>query len=147
MTEIFLWFCLSQTLASLPTMTPGTEVKLVHPDLVPVFDTAMVEDGQLAFSQRLEPGTELRMLFLAPDADERQSVESMSDAPFGRISSRGGDILVQFEGFEEPISFRRWLGEERDVELILPEPPEDDSDNSSQDPQRSEDEAGDQDER
>ena len=147
MTEIFLWFCLSQTLASLPAMAPGTEVKLVHPDLVPVFDTAVVEDGQLAFSARLEPGTELRMLFLAPDADEKQSVDAMSDAPFGRVSSRGSDILVQFEGFEEPISFRRWLGEERDVELVLPEPEEDADRTNSQDQQRSEDEAGDENER
>ena len=128
-------------------MTPGTEVKLVHPDLVPVYDTAMVEDGQLAFSERLEPGTELRMLFLAPDADERQSVASASDAPFGRISSRGGDILVEFEGFEVPVSFRRWLGEEHNVELILPEPVDSSSDDTSQDPQRSEDEAGDDSER
>ena len=147
MTEIFLWFCLSQTLASLPAMTPGTEVKLVHPDLVPVFDTAVVEEGQLAFAERLEPGTELRMLFLAPDADEEQSVASISEAPFGRISSRGGDILVQFEGFEEPVSFRRWLGEERGVELILPEPEEDTDRTAPQDQQRSEDEAGDENER
>ncbi len=127
-------------------MTPGTEVKLVHPDLVPVFDTAVVEDGQLAFSERLEPGTELRMLFLAPDADEKQSVASMSDAPFGRISSRGSDILVEFEGYEAPVSFQRWLGEERDIELILPEP-EGSGDDNSQDQQRSEDEAGDENER
>ena len=147
MTELFLWFCLTQTLASLPAMTPGTEVKLVHPDLVPVFDTAVVENGQLAFSERLEPGTELRLLFLAPDADEKQSVASMSDAPFGYISSRGGDILVEFEGYEAPVSLRRWLGEERDIELLLPESEEDANRTDAQDQQRSEDEAGDTDER
>lgn len=127
-------------------MTPGTEVKLVHPDLVSVFDTATVENGQLAFSERLEPDTELRLLFLTPDADAGQSVDSVADAPPGRISSRGGDILVQFAGYEAPVSFRRWLDEERDVELILPEP-EADGANSPQDQQRSEDEAGDTDER
>ena len=125
-------------------MSPGTEVKLVHPDLVAVFDTAVVEDGQLAFSEQLEPGTELRLLFLAPDAEDQTSA---SDAPPGRISSRGSDILVQFEGFEVPISFRRWLGEERDVELLLPQPEEDSTDTDAQDQQRSEDEAGGEDER
>ena len=146
MTEILLWFCLSQTLASLPAMTPGTEVKLVHPDLVSVFDTGVVENGQLAFAERLEPDTELRLLFLTPDDDARQSVDSVADAPSGRISSRGSDILVQFAGYEAPVSFRRWLDEERGIELVLPEPEEGGAD-STQDPQRSEDEAGDTDER
>ena len=147
MTQLLLWLCLSQTLVSLPAMTPGTEVKLVHPDLFPTFDTAVVEDGQLAFSQRLEPGTELRLLFLAPGADEKQSVASMSDAPFGRISSRGGDILVEFEGFEVPVSFKRWLEEDRGIELILPEPEEDASRSDTGDQQRSEDETGNENER
>jgi len=113
------WFLVAQTLAGLPAMTPGTEVKVILPDLITVLGSAVVEEGRLVFNQPLPAGSEVRLLFIARGSDPSDTVAALRDAPFGRVSPTGDDITVQFAGLE-PLSLKQWLAEERDIALIIP---------------------------
>lgn len=115
------WFLVAQTLAGLPAMTPGTEVKVILPDLITVLGNAVVEEGRLVFNQPLPAGSEVRLLFIARGSDPSDTVAALRDAPFGRVSPTGDDITVQFAGLE-PLSLKQWLAEERDIALIIPLP-------------------------
>lgn len=116
------WFLVAQTLAGLPAMTPGTEVKVVLPDLITVLGSAVVEEGRLVFDRPLPAGSEVRLLFIARGSDPSVTVAALRDAPFGRVSPAGDDILVQFAGLEQPLSLKQWLAEEHDLALIIPVP-------------------------
>jgi len=118
---IVWWFLVAQTLAGLPAMTPGTEVKVIRPDLITVLGSALVEEGRLVFNQPLPVGSEVRLLFIARGSDPSDTVAALRDAPFGRVSPTGDDITVQFAGLE-PLSLKQWLAEERDIALIIPLP-------------------------
>jgi hypothetical protein len=115
------WFLVSLTLAGLPSMTPGTEVKVILPDLITVLGSAVVEEGRLVFNQPLPAGSEVRLLFIARGSDPSDTGAALRDAPFGRVSPMGDDIMVQFAGLE-PLSLKQWLAEERDIALIIPLP-------------------------
>jgi len=116
------WFLVAQTLAGLPAMTPGTEVKVVLPDLITVLGSAEVADGRLVFDRPLPTGSEVRLLFIVRGSDPSDTVAALRDAPFGRVSPTGDDILVQFANLEQPLSLKRWLAEERNMALIIPLP-------------------------
>jgi hypothetical protein len=120
---VIWWVLIAQTLAVLPAMTPGTEVKVVLPDLITVLGSAVVEEGRLVFDRPLPPGSEVRLLFITRDTERGSTAAALHDAPFGRVSPTGDDILVQFAGLEAPISLKVWLAEEHGIELVLPPPP------------------------
>jgi hypothetical protein len=122
-TDLLFWFLVSQTLSGLPVMAPATEVRVVAPDLLTIFASARVEDGRLAFDAPLTAGLEVRLLIFPPDATDQERAAALSGAQalVGWATS-DGDLLVQFPEVGGPISFRKWLAEERDLELVLPVP-------------------------
>lgn len=120
MADLLFWFLVSQTLAGLPDMHPGTTVQLVSPDLLTVYASATVKEGSLHFEGELQPGSEVRVLIFQPDASPQETAEALgARALYARISNEGDDILVRFEELEGPLSFKKWLAEERGIELIL----------------------------
>lgn len=120
MADLLFWFLVSQTLASLPEMAPGTVVQLVSNDLLTVFASAQVEERRLVLRGPLSPGSEVRVLIFPPNASPAQTAEALSNpALHARISGDGSDILVQFDELEEPLSFKQWLAEERSIDLYL----------------------------
>lgn len=124
MSELLFWFLVSQTLAGLPQMPPGTEVRLVSRDLLTVYSSARVEDGRLEFNSSIEAGRELRLLIFPAGASDQERAQALSGAQAipCRVSENGLDILVEFPELDGPLSFRKWLAEERDILLIMPVP-------------------------
>lgn len=124
MIDLLFWFLVSQTIAGLPEMMPGTEVRLVSQDLLTVFASARVDGRALTFEGPLEPGIEMRLLIFPPDASdkERAAVISGAHALVARIDDETNDILVHFVELDGPLSFRKWLWEERGLVLHLRKP-------------------------
>lgn len=122
MIDLLFWFLVSQTLTGLPSMSPGTEVKIVAPELVPVLATGWVENAQLTFDVVLDANREIRLIIISPGNDKASQDESSSQALYGRISPDGKDILLQFEGLDGLLSFKKWLAEERGVHLQIGPP-------------------------
>lgn len=99
MQVLWPWFLVAQTIL-VPTLAPGTEVRIVSPDLLEVYAFGTVDNGRLALEgSELVPGLEIRLLILPPDAGaaERAAAAVASDAvgtpaPVGRVSQ--GDVLV-----------------------------------------------------
>lgn len=122
MTELLFWFLVSQTVAGLPGMSAGTEVRVVSPDLLTIFATATVVDARLEFESALPPGAEVRLLLFPPDASATEVAEALSGAAAlrGRVSDNGRDLLISFSEIEGFLSFRKWLREERGVTLVIP---------------------------
>ncbi len=118
MNALLFWFVLGQALLGGHTMLPGTVVKLADTDLMPVYASAVVEEGQLVFTHAFEPETEVRLLFLPPGSSESEL------APYGRVGPTGDDIFIRFEGAEQAVSLRRWLLESYDIELVFAPPEE-----------------------
>lgn len=118
MKALFLWFFLGQTLLGGQAMLPGTVVKLADTDLMPVYASAVVEEGRLVFNQIFEPETEVRLLILPSGGGESEF------APYGRIAPSGDDIYIRFEGAEQAVSLRRWLLESYGIELVFAPPEE-----------------------
>ena len=123
MTDLLFWFLVSQMVSGLPAMTQATEVRVVSQDLLTIFASARVEEGQLVFDAALTPGLEVRLLIFPPDATDQERAAALSGAQaLVGWATPEGDLLVQFPEVGGPISFRKWLAEERDLELILPAP-------------------------
>lgn len=122
MADLLFWFLVSQTLAGLPQMPPGTEVRLVSRDLLTVHGSARVEDDRLEFSAPIASGQELRLLIFPPDASDQERAQALTgvQALPGRVSDDGEDILVEFPELDGPISMRKWLAEERGILLVMP---------------------------
>ena len=118
MADLLFWFLVSQTIAGLPEMAPGTEVRIVSLDLLTVHASAQVEDGHLNVQGDIEPGSEVRLLIWPPNADAKETVDALaSKALLAYISPRGDDIMVKFEELDGPLSFKKWLAEERGITL------------------------------
>ncbi len=107
-----VWLMLAQTIASLPAMLPGTEVKIVLPDLVTVLDAATIQNNQLVFDAPLEPGREVRLLISYAPSGELA-------VPTAYIGPQSDDILLQLGGQSQLVSFDRWLADERGIDLVL----------------------------
>ncbi len=124
MIDLLFWFLVSQTLSGLPKMTPGTEVRLVSLDLLTVYASATVEDGTLVFVVPLDPDLEVRLLIFPPNATEQQLAEALSGASalLARVTPDGRDLIVRFPELDGPLSFRKWLAEERGITLVMPPP-------------------------
>lgn len=120
MTDLLFWFLVSQTVAGLPNMAPGTEVKLVSLDLVTIYARGQVQDNRLVMAGNFAADGDMRLLILQPDASPQATVEALGNqALFAHLNPQGGDILVQFEELDGPLSFKKWLEEERGIALEL----------------------------
>jgi hypothetical protein len=120
MADLLFWFLVSQTIAGLPSMVSGTEVRIVSTDLLAIYATAQVTDERLTLEGSFQPNEEVRVLILQPDATPQETVEALgSQALFAHISPEGDDILVQFQEIEGPLSFGKWLLEERGIMLRI----------------------------
>ena len=110
----------AQSVAALPALPAGTEVRLVSPDLLTVYASARIQDGRLVFPTAPAPGTELRVLFFPPDATKAEKAAALSGARAisGRVSVDGSDILLRFPESDRSHSLRALLSE-RDVELAI----------------------------
>lgn len=115
-------FLLGQLTLHLPMMPAGTEVRLMSVDLFTVYASAQVERASLKFRELPPPGTEVRILIFPPDADDTTVAAALSGATAlkGFVSEAGTDILVLFEGNDEPLSLRALLLQEREIWLDLP---------------------------
>lgn len=124
MIDLLFWFLVAQTVPGLPAMAPGTEVRVVSPDLLTVYAHARVADGRLVFEGGLVPGREVRVLIFPPDATEAEVAQALSGASAlrARVALDGRDLLLTFPQLDGPLSFRKWLEEERDLGLELPRP-------------------------
>lgn len=121
MTELLYWFLVSQTLSGLPAMDPGTEVRVVSPDLLTIHAVGRVVGDALVFSVPLPANAEIRVLVFPPDATETEVAEALSGATAlrGKVSPAGDDLWIAFEETEGFLSFRKWLEEERDMSLLV----------------------------
>lgn len=103
-------------------MQPGTEVRIVSPDLLSVHAWAQVEDGRLVMQGDITADSEVRILILPPNASEKETVDALgSKSLVAQVSASGQDILVSFEELEGPLSFKKWLEEERGIALQMPQ--------------------------
>lgn len=108
---IALLLALSQIISGMPSMLPGTHVRIVMPDLMTVIDVAVVENSELIFQADLEPNQSVRLLI-------SYSPDEYLVAPRALINAEGDDILVYFDSEDRLISLREWL-EERGIRLIM----------------------------
>lgn len=122
MTELLYWFLVSQTLSGLPAMAPGTMVRVVSPDLLTIHATGRVIAGALIFTEPLPADAEVRILVFPPGATEAEVAEALSGATAlrGRVTEDAADLLVAFPETDGFLSFRKWLAEERSLDLRLP---------------------------
>ena len=99
MQVLWPWFVVAQA-ALLPALAPGSEVRLVSPDLLEVYAFGTVDAGRLVLQgERLAAGTEVRLLVLPPNAApaERAAASVGGDAagapaPVGRVDD--ADVLL-----------------------------------------------------
>lgn len=112
---------LAQTVAGLPALPAGTEVRLVSPDLLTVYASATLQRGELTFVGVPPAGTELRLLFFPPDASVEDRVAALSGARVlrGFVSGDASDIMLQLPDQPEPVSFRQLLHDDRGIGLLL----------------------------
>ena len=117
------WLVVAQALV-LPALAPGSEVRLVSPDLLEVYAYGTVEEGRLILQGvPLAPGTEVRLLILPPDASAAGRAaaavaadEAGGPAPSGRAVE--DDLLIVL-GDGEARSLRALLAEQG-IEVRLP---------------------------
>ncbi|MEJ2667520.1 MAG: hypothetical protein P8Z81_10555 [Deinococcales bacterium] len=116
-----IFFLLAQSIAGLPALPAGTEVRLVSPDLLTVYASAQVHGGTLDFKASPPAGTQLRLLIFPPDATKAERAAALSGTRVitGRISVDGNDILLQFPNHDQPVSLRELLAS-RGITLTLP---------------------------
>ena len=118
---LMLWFALAVSLAEVPAFLPGTEVRVVSPDLLTVYASGRVEEGRLSIDLPLGAGSEVRLLVFPPDASDQAIAEALTGgaALRGVVSDDRDDILVRIDDAPQPLSLRTHLLERYDVELVL----------------------------
>ena len=121
MTELLYWFLVSQTLSGLPAMDPGTQVRVVSPDLLTIHAMGRVVSDTLLFTAELPANAEVRLLVFPPDASEVEVAQALAGATALRatVTADGRDLLVSFQEAEGFVSFRMWLEQERGVTLVI----------------------------
>lgn len=104
MTWLLPWL-LSAQAATFPILAPGTEVRLVSPDLLEIHATGRVEDDLLILSgDALPVGTEVRVLIFPPGADDADLAAAASGA--AAIAARvqaDGIVIVSASGETRPL--------------------------------------------
>jgi hypothetical protein len=121
MADLLFWFLVSQTIAGLPDMAPGTEVRIVSADLMAVYASAQIEGNELILEGAMPADTELRVLIFQPNATPEDTVQALGQALPAMVSPEGDDLYLKFHEIEGPLSFKKWLLEERGIVLrIIP---------------------------
>lgn len=120
-----LWhlFMIGQSVV-FPTLTPGSEVRLVSPDLLRVHASGRLIDGVLDLQGDLPPGLEVRVLIFPPDAGPEDTAAALSGATAltARISESGDDVRILPPDGGEPVGWREELARQG-VELRLSDDP------------------------
>ena len=118
---LMLWFALSLGPAEVPAFLPGTELRVVSPDLLTVYSSGRVEEGRLTIDLPLDAGSEVRLLVFPPDASDEAIAEASSGgaALHGVVADDRGDILVHIVDLPQPLSLRAHLLEWHGIELVL----------------------------
>ena len=119
---LLLSLVLAQAALLLPSFAPGSELRLVSPDLLTVYASGSVSDSlELRIDLPLAAGTEVRLVVFPPDADDAAKADALAPANrhLGRGADDRNDIDVLFAGMEEPVSLRSHLEMEHGVRLIL----------------------------
>ncbi len=121
MADLLFWFLVSQTIAGLPDMAPGTQVRIVSADLMAMYASAQVDGQELILAGAMPVNTEIRVLILRPNATPEEEVEALGQALPAMVSPEGDDLWLEFQELEGPLSFKKWLLEERGIVLrIIP---------------------------
>ena len=100
----------------LPSMSMGTQIQIVSPDLTTNFGLASVVDGELILETELEPYDEVRLLISHAGTGEVAM-------PTAFVSESGTDLMLHIpdaEFVDEFVSFRQWLSQERGLRMIFP---------------------------
>ncbi len=108
-------------LSQLPAFPPGTELRVVSPDLLTVYSSGRVEDGYLTIDLPLDVGTEVRVLAFGPGVSDEEVALALSGgaALRGHVAADRADILLLLPDRAEPVSLRQWLLEEHGITLVL----------------------------
>ena len=118
---LMLWFALTLSLAEVPAFLPGTELRVVSPDLLTVYSSGRVEEGRLTIDLPLEAGSEVRLLVFPPDASDEAIAAALTGgaALHGVVADDRGDILVRIDDLPQPLSLRAHLLDQHGIELVL----------------------------
>lgn len=100
------------TLLELPSMSMGTQIQIVSPDLTTNFGLASVVDGELILETELEPYDEVRLLISHAGTGEVAM-------PTAFVSEEGNDLMLHIPD-SDFVSFREWLSRERGLRMIFP---------------------------
>lgn len=118
-----LWqlFLIGQAVA-FPTLTPGSEVRLVSPDLLRVHASGQLIEGVLALEGDLPPGLEVRVLIFPPDAAPEDQAAALAGATAlaARVSDSGTDLHILPPDGAAAVSWREELARQ-DVVLRFPD--------------------------
>ena len=118
---VLFGFLLGVSLADLPTFAAGTELRVVSPDLLTLYSSGRVEDGNLMIDLPLDVGTEVRLLVFGPDDDDAEIALALAGgtALYGHVADDRADILLRVGDLDEPLSLRTWLIEEHGSTLVM----------------------------
>jgi hypothetical protein len=117
MADLLFWFLVSQTIAGLPDMAPGTEVRILSEDLTAMYASARVEDNELIIEGSFPPETPFKLVILQPNPSPEETVQAAGQALPAMVSPEGDDLYLKFQELEGPLSFKKWLFEERGIVL------------------------------
>ena len=101
-----------KSMLELPSMTKGTQIQIVSPDLTINFGLASVIDGELILETELEPYDEVRLLISHAGTGEVAM-------PTAFVSESGNDLMLYVPDADF-VSFRKWLANERGLRMIFP---------------------------
>jgi hypothetical protein len=117
MADLLFWFLVSQTIAGLPDMAPGTEVRILSSDLTAMYAAAQIEGNALILEGPIPLDTPISILILQPNATPEDTVQALGQALPAMVSPEGDDLYLKFQELEGPLSFKKWLFEERGIVL------------------------------
>jgi hypothetical protein len=121
MADLLFWFLVSQTIAGLPNMAPGTEVRILSEDLTALYASAQIEGNELIIEGSIPLETQVKLIILQPNSSPEETVQATSQALSAVVSPEGDDLYLKFHEIEGPLSFKKWLLEERGIVLrIIP---------------------------
>jgi hypothetical protein len=117
MADLLFWFLVSQTIAGLPDMAPGTEVRILSEDLMAMYASATVDNNELILEGSFPLETSVKLIILKPNPSPEETVQAAGQALPAMLSPEGDDLYLKFQELEGPLSFKKWLFEERGIVL------------------------------
>jgi hypothetical protein len=115
--DLLFWFLVSQTIAGLPDMAPGTEVRILSEDLTSMYASATIENNELILEGSFPSETQVKLVILQPNPSPEETVQAAGQALPAMVSPEGDDLYLKFQELEGPLSFKKWLFEERGIVL------------------------------